>query len=215
MPYTKCTNFCKRNKIKSILITAILGISIFFIVYMVEIGIWNIEKLFEKETYELILNKLNMYIISGVQSFNVNLSNNNEIFKEISNPVYAPVINLFSKFGIIDRIDTINHIWVNIGYIKNYGEITVNTNTHIGTLFLYCGIFMGIIVNSIIGLIAYIFYYAAVNKKEIIYVVRYSLFVTGLILSWFDYYYMQIFWIYLIVIFYLFIKVSKFKSIKL
>lgn len=205
----------RKIKIKSILITVILGISIFFIVYIVEIGIWDIEKLFEKETYELIFNKLNVYIISGVQSFNVNLANNNELFKEISNPVYAPVLNIFSKFGIVERVDSINNIWANIGYIKNYGDVIVNTNTYIGTLFLYCGLFIGLIINSVIGLIMYIFYYSAITKNEIIYIARYSLLVTGFILSWFEYYYMHTFWIYLIILFYLFIKVSKFKSIKL
>lgn len=191
----------KRLKFKLLVRVLIIGIVIFFLVYMVEIGIWDINKLLTKDTYEFIYAKLNVYLSSGVQSFNINISNENTVFQDVPNPVYAPIVNAFHKFAIAERIDTINKIWVNIGYIPHYGNVYVNTNTYIGTLVLYCGLIEGMLVNSLIALFIYYFFWRAIKTNSTLHVIRYSLMVTGVVLGWFDYYYMQTFWIYLIILF--------------
>jgi len=201
------------RKIKfNVLIKVVLvGILIFFSVYMIEIGIWNPNKLLERKTYEYIYAKLNVYLVSGVQSFNINVSNPKKLFQSLSNPVYAPVINLIAKFGLFERIETINNVWTTIGYIPKYGTVTVNTNTYIGTLSLYCGFFIGLLVNSIISAVIYYFFWKAISTKSITYIVRYSLMVSGLVLAWFEYYYMHTFWFYLILIFLIIDVISRFK----
>lgn len=201
----------RKIKVKSIIYTIMSGIIIFFLVYMIETGIWNPEKLFKGETYEYIFANLNVYLTSGVQSFNVNLQQSSNIFNQVSNPVYAPIINIISKIGIAERIDSINNIWSNLGYIRNYGNVLVNTNTYIGTLVLYCGIFKGLLIHLFISIIMYHLFYKMRYKDNIIYIVRYSLFITGFILGWFEYYYMHTFWIYLIIILYMFKVISKIK----
>lgn len=199
----------RKIQIKTVLSVFIFGILIFFSVNLIEIGIWNPDKLLKQETYEFIYGKLNTNLISGIQSFNVNISGNHEVFQDVPNPVYAPIVNLFAKIGITERIETINNIWVNLGYIPNYGAAFVNTNTHIGTLVLYCGPIVGLFINSLISLFNYFLFYRAIRNGKTIKVVCYSLFVSGLVLSWFDYYYMQTFWIYLIGLFIIFQLISK------
>lgn len=201
----------RKVKIRYICIAIFSGLIVFFSVYTVEIGIWDPTKLLHKETYEFIFAKLNIYLTAGVQSFNVNIQANSDIFRELPNPVYTPIINTISKFGILERIDSINNVWVNLGYINNYGFVEVNTNTYIGTLFLYCGFIKGIMVNSFIFTLMYHFFYKAFNSERVLYIVRYSTFSTGLILGWFEYYYMHTFWIYFILIFFSFNIIKKIK----
>ncbi|HPP10866.1 MAG TPA: DUF6337 family protein [Defluviitoga tunisiensis] len=201
-------------KVSILLKVLLAGLIIYFSVYMIEIGIWNPNKLLEIETYEFIYGKLNSYLISGVQSFNINISNSENLFQGLPNPVYAPVINLIAKFGLAERIEPINNVWTTIGYIPNYGPSTVNTNTYIGTLSLYCGFFKGLLVNSIISTVIYYFFWKAIHTQRIIHIARYSLMVTGLVLAWFEYYYLHTFWYYLVLIFFLIDFISRFRIVK-
>ncbi len=201
--------YARKIKVKYIIYTIMSGIIIFYSVYMIETCIWNPEKLFKSETYEYIFANLNVYLTSGVQSFNVNLQQINNIFNQVANPVYAPIINIISKVGIVERIDAINNIWLNLGYISNYGDVIVNTNTYIGTLVLYCGIFRGLLIHLFISTIMYHFFYKMIHASHIVYIIRYSLFITGFVLGWFEYYYMHTFWIYLIIIFYILKVITK------
>lgn len=199
----------RRLKLKTLLKVVLSGVIIFFSVYMIEIGIWNFDRLLQKETYEFIFGKFNYYLVSGVQSFNINVNENMGVFKNIPNPVYAPIVNFISKFGFGQRIETINNIWVTLGNIPSYGVVRVNTNTYIGTLVLYCGLIRGMLVNIIISLLSYYFFWRTNQRNNVLNIVRYSLFVSGLILSWFEYYYMHTFWIYLIALVFLMGFVGK------
>lgn len=203
--------FKRELKMKTILSSVILGIVIFFSTYLFEIGIWNTNKLFEKDTYSFIFGKFNTYIVSGAQSFNINVNEVQNRFQDIPNPVYAPIINIFAKFGMVERIETISNVSTTLGFIPNYGFANVNTNTYIGTLILYCGTIFGLFINSLISIITYYFFYKAIRTNKTIKIIRYSLFASGLLLSWFDYYYMQMFWLYLIAFFFIIELVTKYK----
>lgn len=199
----------RKLKAKTALGSFIIGIVIFYSSYMIEVAVWTPDRLQDKQTYEYISGKLIAYTISGVQSFNLNVNDVQDRFKDLPNPVYAPIGNILAKFGLTNRIVTINNVWTPLGYIPNYGIVSVNTNTHIGTLVLYCGPIIGLLINSLIALLIYYYFYRALQSNTIINIVRYSLLVTGLALSWFDYYYMQTFWLYLIIIFFFLKLFSK------
>lgn len=201
----------KKLKFKKIVSVFAFVVAMFFCVYLIEIGIWDTNLLFVKETYELIYAKFNLYLIAGVQSFNVNLSSSQDSFASTLNPVYAPVVNILSKIGVTERVETINNIWVNLGYIPYYGPVNVNTNTYIGTLVLYCGTVKGLVVSSTIAVINYYFFFVARRTKDTFMIVRYSILVSGLILGWFEYYYWHMFWVYLIIFFFVLKFVSKYK----
>lgn len=200
----------KLNPKKAVLIP-LLGIILFFSVYLIEIGIWDIELIFKRDTYELIFAKLNLYLIAGIQAFNVNVTEYQDTFNGLQNPVYAPIANILAKVGFTERIETINNVWVDLGYISNFGYASVNTNTYIGTLVLYCGPLIGLLVNSLIAALLYYFFIKALIFKKPLDIMRYSLFVTGLVLGWFEYYYMHMFWVYLILIFFILKLISKYK----
>lgn len=199
----------KINLFKASLIP-IIGTFIFYLVYMIEIGIWNPEKLKDAETYQFISGKLNYYLISGVQSFNVNISENTLLKFSVENPVFAPILNVLSKIGLGDRLDTIGTVWTNIGVLPSIGHIYVNTNTYIGTLVLYSGITVGLLIHLLLSIFMYILFLNVLNKKRIIWVLLYTLLISGFVLSWFDYFYMQTFWAYLI---FILILISLFEKI--
>lgn len=195
----------RKVKLKTLFHIIIFGISLFFIVYLIEIGIWEPNKLLEKDTYEFIFGKLNVYLISGVQSFNINVTNNHEIFLNSNNIVFAPIVNLIAKFGVVERIDVINDLITYLGNIPSYGQVYVNTNTYIGTLVLYTGLFAGVLPNVIISIFSYYLFYKTISEKSILNISIYAIFSSGLVLSWFEYYYMHTFWFYLI-FFYVMLK---------
>jgi oligosaccharide repeat unit polymerase len=192
-----------KRKVKLNLVVQIilLGIFVFFATYIIETVIWNPEKLADKETYQFIYGKLNSYLISGIQSFNININSNTDIYKETENITIAPLVNILAKIGITERIDNVADIWIVLGEIPGYGVSSVNTNTYIGTIVLYNGLFTGLILNSAISGILYFFFYSSISNNNIVNVSRYALFSSGIILSWFEYYYMHSFWVYLILMY--------------
>lgn len=204
----------RKFKLKTIILSGLSGVAILFAAYMVEIGIWNPDRLSQKETYEYIFAKLNVYLLAGVQSFNINISSYPEVFQNLPNVVLAPIINLFTKFGLTERIDSVNPVLTNIGFIPNFGSVDVNTNTYIGTIILYCGPILGLLVNITISMIIYYLFYSAIKTNNNINIIRYSLMVTGLVLAWFEYYYLHSFWVYLLILF-MFVKIiNKYRITK-
>jgi len=187
--------------LKTILYGVFFALLSFSFIYLIEISIWNPDKLFKFKTYIIIFNKISTYLISGVQSFNINSENIGNI-PNIHNPVYAPFVNILYKFGIFDyRINTIGVFKTVIVENKILGTIDTNVNTYIGTILLYSGIFIGIFVHLFITLIVYTLFYISKKSNNLLDIMLYSIFSTGFILAWFDYYYMQTFWIYILLYF--------------
>lgn len=200
----------KKINLFKVSLIPIIGTFIFYLVYMIEIGIWNPEKLKDAETYQFISGKLNYYLISGVQSFNVNISENTLHKFSVENPVFAPILNVLSKIGLGDRLDSIGTVWTNIGILPSIGHIYVNTNTYVGTLVLYSGITVGLVIHLLLSIFMYILFLNVLNKKRIIWVLLYTLLISGFVLSWFEYFYMHTFWAYLI---FILILISLFEKI--
>lgn len=177
----------------------VAGIIVFFGVYLVEMGVYNPDIVFEMDTYKKIGSKLIDYLISGVQSFSQNISEDNfQVFKIVDNVTLAPFINCLSKFGIGESIDTICTIWQRFG-INAVSGVTVesNVNTYIGTLYLYNGLVGGCILNMFWVFISSFLDEISIGNANIIAALS-SLFCAAFTLGWFDYYFMQTFWVYLI-----------------
>lgn len=201
----------RKFKLKLIIQIGSIGVILFFIVYMIELGIWDHDKLLLKETYKFIYGKLNAYIVSGVQSFNVNINSDLEMYRNIPNVVLSPLINLIAKTGLIERIDNVSSAGTLIGYIPYYGPVSVNTNTYIGTIALYNGIFIGLLINSMISILIYYFFYSAIRQKNILAISRYGFFSSGITLAWFEYYYLHPFWFYAILIYFMLNAINKYR----
>ena len=200
----------RKLKLKTIMLAIVIGVGIFFSVYLIENIVWNPERLYDIEVYKQILAKLASYLMSGVEAFNINL-NHAESFRASDNILYAPYINLLYNLGFLrDRIDTIGTLFTYIGYIPNYGAITSNTNTYVGMIYLHAGLVEGLFPHFINCMILYYLYYR-LDKASRIGIVAFAVYSTGFILAWFDYYFSQTFWWYLLFFCGVFGILQKFK----
>lgn len=189
-------------KVSRLILIPLCGIVIFFGAYMVEWGVWNISNIFTSDFYRTIFAKFNYYLISGTESFNINLVNGANFNEGVLNsPAFAPFFNLFSKVGGADRINTIGSVFTKLGYIEGYGTVQVNTNGFFGILVLYSGYGVAVIYSLLFSLASYALFVRSLNRRNILYKLIYALIGSGLFLGWFDFYFMQTFWYYLWAIF--------------
>lgn len=187
--------------IKTGIIVVCIGTGIFFGVYLVEMGIYNPDILLEITTYQKIGAKLIDYLIAGVQSFSQNVSENNiRAFRIIDNITLDPFMNALSKFGICESVGTVGTVWQIFGFSSIRGVIVEsNVNTYVGTLYLYNGIIDGCVLNVFWSFISSFMDEISSEKSNIITAVS-ALFSTGFALGWFEYYFIQTLWVYLIII---------------
>ena len=204
----------RKISIKMLILIGFAGVTVFFGVYLIEICIWQPEKLFQQETYEYIFAKLNFYLISGVQGLNERLSMQSDFVNSGENPVFAFAMNFISKTGIIKRVDTVSNIWTVLGDITNYGVARTNTYSFIGILVLYLGFLPSILFEFILSFMMSLFFTIMIHTKRLEFFINYILFVSTFILAWFDYYLMQTFWIYLFVILLVLSVISKYSKVR-
>jgi oligosaccharide repeat unit polymerase len=198
--------FCLINKIRirirKLIPIPILGVIIFFGVYMIENGIWKISNITTSDFYSFIFAKFNVYLVSGTESFNVNLisgiSYNEGILKS---PAFAPVINLLAKFSLAEHVEGIGPVFTVLGYINGYGTAQVNTDGFFGFIALYTGFTTAVFFSFFFSCVSYLLFLRARNRANIFYRLIYAMLAAGLFLGWFDYYFMQSFWYYLWIFF--------------
>lgn len=215
---------CNQKKLntKKMLLVGLIAIVVSFIafigVYMVEICDGNLSKIFDIKTYKIIFNKIISYLSSGLAAFNTNIGNA-QTFLAKDNIIWSVYNNLLAKIKLMTRINAISDVWTVIGSTSSAGEIKVNVHSYYGTLYLYGGWAQAILAHFINYVIIYTLYrwskYSNMGK------VCYSIHVCGFILSWFEYYYMHSFWVYLLVLYVLAmiadclkVDYGKFKGIK-
>ncbi|WP_201319171.1 MULTISPECIES: DUF6337 family protein [unclassified Paenibacillus] len=202
-----------RFKLKNTILIIISCLIIFIGVYMIEDSLGSNENILSIDFYLSKLEKFVIYLISGTQSFNINLSNN-FIFKNygVPNPTFAPFNNMFAKILDLARIDSVPSVRTFIGNFKYTGIAETNTNTYIGTLILYNGYYISFITHVIWVTISYLLFYRAIFSKKIIHYLTFSLFSFTLIMSWFDYWYLHSYWYYMWIIIELINLSTKFKQ---
>lgn len=187
--------------IKAGITIVFVGVIVFFCVYLVEMGVYDPDILFEIDTYQFIGSKLIDYLIAGVQSFSQNISTCNMYsFRNLDNVTFAPFINFAAKFGLEKSIDTVNTVWQTFGFssIRDV-SITSNVNTYVGTLYLYNGMLVGNLLN-ILWVFITSFMEEIFSKRKDVLTALSALFCAAFSLGWFEYYFVHTFWAYLIVI---------------
>ena len=194
-----------KNAGKTILIVGSVGIFIFFASYMWEYSTYGKNALLDPSRWEYISNNLVFYILSGVQGFSKTLESNSlHIFTIIDNITLTPFNNIISKFGLTKNISSINPIATSIGMLPTYGTGITNVNSYIGTLYLFNGLIGGLGLHIFWISLITLLKKNAFRKRKPVDVVLFSLFASGLVLDWFDFYFMQTFWMYLIIFIILF-----------
>lgn len=190
----------RQVKPKQFLLVVLIGVIVFFGVYLVEICIWDTSRLFDADTYEYIFAKMNFYLISGVQSFNIRVSDMNQIndFVQTANGnlVLAPLMNVLNWFGFDSRIETASNVWTLIGFVPNYGIASGNVYSYIGQLVLYCGFAGSLIAELVFASIVCFFYSLFHTTGKTTALLAYTFLGSFFALGWFDDYFCQTFWVY-------------------
>ena len=112
-----------------------------------------------------------------------------------------PYLNILAKLGIGESVSSINEeIYRSIGTLPNYGKAYSNVNGYIGTLYLFNGLLGALIYHIYMIILTFIIKVKTYSCKRPFWIVLYSLFLSGFALGWFDFYFMQTFWIYFVIL---------------
>ena len=191
----------KNLKLKNILLVSVLGIFFFLIVYFIEITIWDKNNIYDISTYKTMSDKFISYLTSGIQSFNYNISNNLFFNVDIvDNPIFSPFIKFLSKFNIVESNGYIPSNQAAIYSVFSNEYKYSNVNSFFGTLLLYSGWFKSIFMVGFISIYSYFLLIRAKYNQDLVSKLIYSTFASGLVMGWFEYYYLQTFWVYMICI---------------
>lgn len=186
--------------LRTCIITLSLGVIVFFGINLIEVGIYDTEVLKNVETYKSIGAKMGGYFISGVQSFGQNLLDGVHSFRKVDNVTIAPFVSLLSKFGIGTSFRAITTIDQVFWYSSQLGKtFASNVNGYVGTLYLFSGVLFGNILNALWVFIASFMKTLFTDTMDMMTALA-GLFCSAFLLGWFDYYFSQTFWIYLIMI---------------
>lgn len=191
----------EKIKISSVIMFVFLGVCIFLSLNFMEQTIWNSGSINIVALVGSILSKMSIYIISGLQSFNVNIHHGTDFFVALQqNPVFAPFINFMAKFGITQSISNVPDNWTTI--VSNHFDVNsqVNVNSFFGTLILYTGYTTTLIVTVVISVISHYYYHLAVSKGDVIIKLIYAVIGGALAMGWFEYFFLHPFIYYLFII---------------
>lgn len=188
------------NVRKTLIVLGLIGTFIFYASYMWEYFTIGESPLLDPYRWQYISEKLLSYLTAGVQGFSVNIDSYEAsvYFNNAENITIAPFSNFLSKFGIMKYISSICGWTCITGEMPNYGQCVSNVNTYIGTIYLYNNFVGGILLHSFWVLVTSIIRTIAIKNRQPFTVCLFALFATGYVLGWFDLYFMQTFWIYMI-----------------
>ncbi len=189
-----------KNVRKSFISIGLVGACIFFASYMWEFITIGENSILDPYKWQYISEKLLYYLTAGVQGFSSNLSASDSAmyFDKVDNITIAPFSNFFSKFGLMEYIQPVSERIQHIGKMQLYGSCDSNVNTYIGTIYLYNSFLGGILLHIFWVTITTLIKIRAIKYRKPFTVCLFALFATGYVLGWFEFYFMQTFWVYMI-----------------
>lgn len=188
--------------LKKVLISiGFIGTFIFFASYMWEYFTLGENPLTDHYRWQYIGEKLLYYLTAGVQGFSVNLDSYNSIvyFDKVDNITIAPFSNFLSKFGIMNSVRPVTDWTCFIGNMPLYGPCDSNVNTYVGTIYLYNSFLGGLFLHIFWVVVTTILRIIAIRKRQPFTICLFALFATAYVLGWFEFYLMQTFWVYMVV----------------
>lgn len=188
------------NVRKTLSIVFILGIIIFWGSYLYEYSLLDNTALLDVDTYRFIGSKFVAYILSGVQSFSQTvILNAYYLYDNLNNITIANINSLLAKIGLSAQYPCVNPIIISLGTLPEYGVVSSNVNTYIGTLYLFNGLIGGLILHAFWIFVTICIKNYTLKTKNPFFIVLYSLFLSAYFLGWFEFYLMHTFWIYFII----------------
>lgn len=196
-----------KNLKKTFFLIGIFGTIIFFFSYLLENIIYSEE--IDSDRLLFLCEKMIVYVLAGVQEFSVNVRDHIVHNEMLDNITMAPIINIFSKFGVGESISNVNkEFFRTIGHLPHYGIANSNVNGYIGTLYIFNG-FLGALFYHVVLIVITFCIKLKCNNHRPFWSVLYALYLSGFFLGWFEFYFMHTFWVYfilLIIIFDIFYK---------
>ena len=185
---------------KVLLLIGFIGIFIFFASYMWEYFTIGENPLTDLYRWQFISEKLLLYLTAGVQGFSVNIDSYEAsvYFAKVDNVTIAPFSNFLSKFGLMDNVQPLTLWNITTGKLPTFGLCNSNVNSYVGTIYLYNSFLGGIILHSFWVVLTSIIRIKAIKNRQPYTVCLFALFATGYVLGWFEFYFMQTFWVYMI-----------------
>src|SRR5690606_3307243 len=126
-----------------------------------------------------------LYYVSGTASMNAYFSANNPVGLEVE-MLYRTIFNVLNiLFGDSKEVKTvISDEWTSIG-----NGTQINVKTFFGTIYLYGGMFKGILAVIFYSFNIHAFFRLSRMKNSFIFLVLYCLLLSMLFFGWFDFYF--------------------------
>lgn len=166
----------KKTKFKISLILKIIffGMLIFYLVYYISIG--------PEMPLDFIVNHFFIYLFSGILGLSEYIKAD-QIIGVDPYMLINPIVNLYNKIMGIEIMNTYSNINTSIG-----NEGYVNVKTIFGTIYLYGGLFWGILFTFVLGSIYYLLLIFTIKTKNMIILIVYFTLISLLFFAWFDTY---------------------------
>lgn len=113
---------------------------------------------------------------------------------------FSPFIKFLSKFNIVESNGYIPSNQAAIYSVFSNEYKYSNVNYFFGTLLLYSGWLKSIFMVGFISIYSYFLLIRAKYNQDLVSKLIYATFASGLVMGWFEYYYLQTFWVYMICI---------------
>lgn len=186
---------------RNVVMLAIIGMVVFFGSYLLQYYVVKEDMTSDFSIFCSLLGKFINYSLAGVQSFSYNISNGREyLYYDLQNCTLAPFNSILANLELTKSYSPVNPIFVSYGNIPNYGVLTSNVNTYIGTLYLFNGLVGGVIIHFFWVFITSCIRVNAFLMNNPFLVVLFCLFLSGFALGWFEFYFMHTFWLYMIIL---------------
>lgn len=169
--------FNKRIKIIHILSAFGLGFGVFYLSYSIVFG--------SLAPVDFIWNHMLLYYVGGTASMNAYFSSNQAVGVD-PGMLYSTIYNaVYTLTGESENIKSfVSEEWTNIGKGR-----TINVKTFFGTIYLYGGLFWGIITTLFFSFNIHLFFKLSRAKNSFIFLVLYCLLLAILCFGWFDFYF--------------------------
>ena len=164
----------------------LIAFILFDMVYMVKIGVFNTEKLFDYQIHKFLLLHFTTYIFAGVLAIgNIVKEGINNINSE-PNFIIAPFINLYY---VITSGQLVIPISEHFSVISVDGVKISNVHTLFGTILINMGYFQSIIFDFCLGSFVYVIFIFANISRNCGVIIIWSFIGAMLSLGFFDYYF--------------------------
>lgn len=170
-----------------VMLIFVFGLVAFFVFYLIEFGVKNMEILFDSRIYLELLQHFGAYLFGGILSLG-DIMQKGTLYNIIENPkvLLAPLYNLWA---VLTSGDLISPIQSYFSIISLDGIKISNVHTFFGAILINSGCFGSVGFVIFLGVLSYFFFILANVSSNCWFMVMWSFIAAMLSLGWFEYYF--------------------------